>query len=135
MSITLHISRTIHQCKMIYLQWFFLIFQNFDFQGGQKGKREKNEPKWQSSVRCTLYYRNHTSYDLYFWHTHVRYFFYFFKILILGVFLTPHLRNFTSYDCDFRYTWVKWWYLQYFFSFFQNFDFWGFLGVKGQKMT
>ena len=33
------------------------------------------------------------------------------------------------------YTCVKWWYLQMFFSFFQNFDFLGCSGVKGQNMA
>ena len=36
----------------------------------------------------------------------------------------------TSYDVGFRYIW---WYLQQFFSFFQNSDFFGFSGVEGEK--
>ena len=83
MSITLHISRTMHQCEMIYLQWFFLVFQNFDFQGGQKGKREKksqNDKKFSllhlifpesyiiwSSHTCTaffLFFQNFDSWGL-----------------------------------------------------------------------
>ena len=36
----------------------------------------------------------------------------------------PYLRKHTSYDCDFWNTCVKW-YLQVFFSVFQNFDFLG----------
>ena len=44
----------------------------------------------------------------------------------------PYLRTTIAYDHGFWYTIVKW-YLQVFFSFFWNFDFWGCLGVKGQK--
>ena len=39
------------------------------------------------------------------------------------------------YDHDFWYTCAKWWYLQGFFSFFQNFAFPSCYGVKGQKMA
>ena len=39
------------------------------------------------------------------------------------------------YDHDFWYTCAKWWYLQGFFSFFQNFAFSSCYGVKGQKMA
>ena len=42
------------------------------------------------------------------------------------VWLTLYLWNRTSYDCGFWLTCVKWWYLQQFFSFFQNSDFLGF---------
>ena len=39
-------------------------------------------------------------------------------------FHSSYLRNFTSYDCGFCYTCVRWWYAQhFFFSFFQNSDF------------
>ena len=48
--------------------------------------------------------------------------------------ITPYLRNRTSYDCGLRYNFVKWWYLQQFFSFFQNSDFLDFQG-GGQGMT
>ena len=48
---------------------------------------------------------------------------------------TPYIRKHTSYDRDFWYTYVKWWHLQMLFSFFQNFEFPGFQGVKGQKMA
>ena len=42
----------------------------------------------------------------------------------------PYLRNHIAYDHDFSFTCVKWWYLQLFFSVFQNLIF----GVvKGQK--
>ena len=80
------------------------------------------------------------------------FFFHFFKILIFRAVrrvkgqkwpkmknnYTPHasyLRNSIAYDHEFWHTVVKWWYLQVFFSFFWNFDFWGCLGVKGQKMA
>ena len=47
-----------------------------------------------------------------------------------------YLRNHASSDHNFWYTYVKW-YLQGFFSFFQNFDFLGFfqqiLYIKGEK--
>ena len=45
----------------------------------------------------------------------------------------PYLRNSIAYDHYFWYTCVKWWYLQTFFSVFQNFDFWVHRGLKGQK--
>ena len=44
-----------------------------------------------------------------------------------------YLRNHTSYDCHLWYTSVKWWYLQAFFSFFQNFDFQVISGVIRTK--
>ena len=37
----------------------------------------------------------------------------------------PYLRNSIAYEHNFWYTCVKWWYLQVFFFFFRNFDFWG----------
>ena len=45
----------------------------------------------------------------------------------------PYLRNRRLSDHNFWYTCVRWWYLQAFFSFFQNFDFQIVGGVKGQK--
>ena len=48
------------------------------------------------------------------------------KMIKNSVRLTPYLRNRTSYDCDVWYTCVRWWYLQQFFPFLQNFDFYGF---------
>ena len=62
------------------------------------------------------------------------------KITKHFVCLTSYLRNHISYDCDLWYTCVKWWYLQHFFSFFQNFDFWVFMagalgGGERGKMT
>ena len=55
----------------------------------------------------------------------------------LSICCAPYLRNRTSSDHNFWYTYVKWWYLQGFFSFFQNFDFLGFfqqiLYIKGDK--
>ena len=41
-------------------------------------------------------------------------------------YLIPYLRSCSSYDFGFWYTCVKWWYLQQYFSFFQNSDFPGF---------
>ena len=52
--------------------------------------------------------------------------------------LTSYLGNCTSYNCGFWYTCIKWWYLQHFFSFFQNTDISGFyegMVKEGQKMT
>ena len=46
-----------------------------------------------------------------------------------------YLRNSIAYDHDFWFTIVKWWYLQMFFWFFQNIDFWVVSGVKKQKMA
>ena len=43
-----------------------------------------------------------------------------------------YLRNHTSNDCHLWYTCTRWWFLWVFFSFFQNFDFPGF--VRGSKM-
>ena len=57
-----------------------------------------------------------------------------FSSIRLSIFCSPYLRNCTSCDHKFWYTFVKWWYLQAFFSFFQNFDFvvcW----VKRQKVV
>ena len=92
------------------------------------------------SVCCTIYFRNHISYDIHLWYTcmHKRMisaamFFTFFKILIFRIIrdgrekckkwpkmtrkFCPYLRNHTSYDCDFWCTCVKWWYLQQIFHF------------------
>ena len=46
------------------------------------------------------------------------------------VLLTPYLRNWTSYYCDFWYMCAKLWYLQHFFSCFQNSDFSGFSNLS-----
>ena len=46
-----------------------------------------------------------------------------------------YLRNRTSSDHSFWHKYVKWWYLQPFFSFFQNFDSLIVKGLKGQKMA
>ena len=57
------LSFVVHKCKMIiYLQafvFFFKCFQNFDASGCQEDKSTKNDPKWQKTVFCTLYHRNH----------------------------------------------------------------------------
>ena len=48
----------------------------------------------------------------------------------------PNLRNCTSSEHNFLYTYVKWWYLQVSFSFFQDFDFFGLLGIeKGKRWS
>ena len=46
-----------------------------------------------------------------------------------------YFRNHTSYDCHLWSTSVNGWYIQVFFSFFQNFDFLGCCEVKVQKMA
>ena len=53
----------------------------------------------------------------------------------LSICCTPYLKNCISSGHNFWYTYVKWWYFQAFFSFFQNFDFLGCWGVKGQKIV
>ena len=53
----------------------------------------------------------------------------------LSVRRAAYLRNRTSSDHSFWHTYVKWWYLQPFFSFFQNFDSLIVKGLKGQKMA
>ena len=49
------------------------------------------------SVFCTLYFRNHLSYDLHLWYTKF--------FVCLSLYLRKHL----SYDCNFLCTCVMWW--------------------------
>ena len=97
------ISGTVHPCdhnfwytcvKWWYLQAFFsFFFFNFDFSGCYGCKRAKNCLKWPK-----LKNKNY-------------------------ICLVAHLRKSIAYDHDFWYAFVNWWYLQVFFSYFQNFDF------------
>ena len=80
--------------KWWYLQAFFSFFWYFHISGCERGKRAKNDPRWQKS--CTLYLRNHISYDCHLWYICVKwrylqvcvcvcvFFFHFLKILIYG---------------------------------------------------
>ena len=137
----IQLSLTVRMCKMIIspgvIYHFFkiLIFQVF------REEKAKNGQKWQKFVCCTLYFRNHISYDLHSWYTCMYKRIIFPAILFIffqnfhfwdhspndpkwpkmtknSVYLTLYVRNHTSYDCDFWYTYVKW-YLQQFFSFFK----------------
>ena len=100
----------------------------------------------------TPYLRNCTSSDHNFWYTYVKWwylqgFFTFSKFCFLGCYggkrvknspewkitmrcYVPYLRSSIAHDHYFWCTCVKWWYLQVFFSGFQNFDF---LSCKGGK--
>ena len=154
-----------HMCKMIISPGvFFFYLLQFWFSRSSGGWKCKTWPKiTKNLVCCTLYFWNHISYDLHLWYTYIYkriispvIFFHFFQILIFGIMgiwkgkkwpkitkhfvcLTSYLRNHISYDYDLWYTCVKWWYLQHFFSFFQNFDFWVFMagalggGWKGKN--
>ena len=136
---------------------FFFSFSKFWFFGLLGSKRPKKGPKWQKivifskfwfsglsegwkgtkwpkitkiSVCCTLYFRNHISYDLHLWYTCVYkriispgIFCILLKILIKKFCHTLYLRNHTSYDCDFWNT-CQMMISPASFSFFQNFDFW-----------
>ena len=56
--------------KWWYLQAFFSFFWYFHISGCERGKRAKNDPRWQKS--CTLYLRNHISYDCHLWYICVK---------------------------------------------------------------
>ena len=128
----------------------------FWFSRLSRGWKGKKWPKMlKISVCCTLYFRNHISYDLRLWYTYIckritspAIFFFSFKILTFGMIkgevkgqkmaqndksFCPYLSNCTSYDCDFCCTFVEWWYLQQIFSFFKILIFWVFRGIKGKK--
>ena len=135
--------------KWWYLQVFFFIFWKFWFFGLLVWNKGKKWPKMTKNyICCTLYLRNHTSYECHLWYTCVKWWylqvfffifwkFWFFRLLVGNkgkkwpkmtrnyICCTLYLRNHTSYDCHLWYTCVKW-YLQAFFSFCQNFDFLGF---------
>ena len=113
--------------KWWYSRPFFHFFEIFVFQA-VRGVKGKNGPRWQKNyVWCTSYLRNDILYYCYLWYTCVkddisRYFFHFFKILVLwvvrggggeevvvkgqrrskmrksSVCCAPYLRNHTSYD-------------------------------------
>ena len=125
--------------KWKYLQLFFAFFQNFYFCVTRRVKVKKWPKMTTNTVRCALYLRNHTPYDL--WSSlmvHRRkgiispfFFLHFFQMLIFGVNSgvkgqkrpkmtknyichTPYFRKHISYDHDFWYTNVKWWHFQNF---------------------
>ena len=131
----------VHMCKRIISPGVFPFFQSFNFLGRKGSKRGKNDPKWMSVALRISGSIHHTIviFGTHVWNDYIsRWFFQFFKILIFrlgrgvkgqkrskmaknSVRLTPFLRNRTWY---FIFgTCVKWWYLQQFFSFFQNSDF------------
>ena len=97
-------------------------------------------------IRCALYCRNHTSYDLCLWPKVFPK--YFFQILIFGVnsglkgrkmaqndkkLSLSHSISQEAYIMAIFGTRVKWWHLQTFFSFFQNFDFPGCYGKRAKN--
>ena len=124
---------------------------------GWKGK--KLSQKLKISVCCTLYFRNHISYDLHLWYTCMYkmiispgIFFISIKILISKIIrgevkgqkinpkwqiffvcLAPYFRNRTWSDCDFWWACVKWWCLQQIFSFFKILIIGVFRGIKGKN--
>ena len=134
---------------------FFFKVKILIFQVVKGLKRQKMAQNVKNLCR-TLYFRNHTSYDLHLWYTcmckriiYTGIFFIFFKIWIFGIIrgevkgqkmaqnykrFCPYLRNCTSCDCDFKCTCVKGWYLQHFFSFFKMLIFGAFRGIKGKKL-
>ena len=77
----------------IFRKIFFLILSRFWFsrflgEVGLKGKKQSLK----NSVRCTLYLRNHTSYDFHLWYTSVSwwylndfFFFFFFQNFVFSV--------------------------------------------------
>ena len=74
LSVRLHISAALHHMIVIF-HWispgvfcFFSILKLwfFGLSGGRKGKKWPKMTK--SSVYCTLYFRNHISYDLHLWY-------------------------------------------------------------------
>ena len=77
LSVTLYISGTIHPMIVIYgvhvsndnISRLFSIFLKFWFFGLLGSKRAKKWSKIIKKICCTLYFRNHTSYDLYLWYT------------------------------------------------------------------
>ena len=135
-----------HVCKMIISPGvFFSFLKKFWFLGLLGGKRTKNSPKWEITIASVTHHFSRTVHHLIVIVSRsmenddiCRHSFQFFKILIFQnvaglkeqkiahdknnyIHHTPYLRNRTSYDHNFWYTYVKWWYLQAYFSFFQNF--------------
>ena len=118
----------------------FTFFPNFNFKGSIVGLKSINGLKWQKIVCRTPYLSKHTSFDLGFCCTslkwwHLQMFFSFFQIfgfwvvregetgkkwpkIATKICLTLDLRNCTSCDYVFWYTCVKWWYIQQFFFIF-----------------
>ena len=84
LSAILHISGSIdhmmsfvvRNCKIIISPDFFLFFQNFDFDFYfgllDRSKSKKRVKMTKNSVRCALYLKNHTSYDLHLWYACVK---------------------------------------------------------------
>ena len=79
LSATLHISGTIHFHLCIYSTYdnisrnffFFSFYQNFNFPDFQGGRSKGQKIVHKNSVCCTLYLRNHASYDCHLWYTSV----------------------------------------------------------------
>ena len=128
------------KCVKLYLQVFFSMLK-FWFSRLSSGWKGKKWPKMlKISVYCTLYFRNHISYDPHFWYTCM-----YKKIKSSGIF-SIFFQNFdiwdqkivtnqnrTSHDRDFWCTCVKWWCLQQIFSLFRILIFGVFSGIKGKK--
>ena len=152
-SVTLHISRTIHH--MIFIcgaqVWndnisrrFFHFFKVLIFWVVTGVKGQKIVKMTKKCLSCSI------SQELYIWLSFMVHkckmiislgmFFHFLKILIFGLLggskgkkwpkitknyicRTPYLMKHTSYDCDLWYRSAKWWHLQMLFSFSQIFCF------------
>ena len=128
---------------------FFIFFEIFIFWAvrGVKGQKIAQNEKRKLHLSCAI---SQEQYSIWSWFSYscikwwyLQAFFHFFEILIFLVFRglkgqkmvqndkkknvrwSPYPRNHTSYNCHLCCTFVKWYYLQAFFSFFQNFDFLG----------
>ena len=143
------LSFMVQVCKMIISPGIFSMLQ-FWFSRLSRGWKGKKWPKMSKiSVRRTLYFRNHISYDLHLWYTYM-----YKRVISPGILfiffmvkggknglkwqkLLSHSvsQDCTSYDYDFWYRCVNWWYLQQIVSFFKILIFGVFRGVKWQKMT
>ena len=139
-------------CKMILSPGVFFNFKIFIVQvvRGLKGQKMAQNDK-KISVCCTLYFRNHISYDLHLWYTFMYkriispgIFFIFFKILIFKIIrgevkgqkMAQSDKIFCLSHSEFQEPYIIWlWFLVHMckmmispanFFIFQNFDFWGF---------
>ena len=77
LSITLHISETIHNMIFRYgthvqsdniSRHFFHFFKILICWVHKEGKGTKNSPKWQKILSCAPYLRNHALYDCHLWY-------------------------------------------------------------------
>ena len=136
--------------KWWYHQGFFSFFQNFDFLAVRGVKRAKNSPKWEITITSVTHHISGTVHHLIIiFGTHFKMMispglfffifskFWFFRVLgelkgknspkweITIASVTDHISGTIHHlsDHNFWYTYAKWWYLQGFFSLFQNFDF------------